>query len=97
MKRIVALGLFSLIVAGCASFGKFSPGTSEAVGEACRELDSGNPVIGTLCLTSQEIISIFSHVKATRKALRAPHGTNRQVDICEAMIHEDAPPEATPQ
>jgi hypothetical protein len=80
-----ALAVFLAGIAACASFGKFSPGTSAAVKDACTVLDSGNPAIGALCLTAEEIASLFGHVRAAR-AYRAVHpaaGRDAKVDVCE--------------
>jgi len=76
------------VCVGCASFGKFSPGASSAVQEACTVLDSGNPEIGTICLTAEEITSIFSHVKATRARMSVSPTETRKVDICDAPADE---------
>ena len=83
MIRRWLLGL-PLLVLGCASFGKFAPGDKQAVHDACVFIDSGNPIIGSICATSEEIISIFSHVKASRAAHPGTVGGSRSVDICEA-------------
>lgn len=80
-----AVGLLMLLlVAGCASFGKFSPGASDDVKQACTVLDSGNPVIGVICLTAEEVTSIFSHVRAARASRQKRLGdTKGPVDVCE--------------
>jgi hypothetical protein len=59
-------------------------GAKSAIATACTVIDSGNPVIGALCLTAEEIASLFSHVK-TARAYRASHvstAPSASVDIC---------------
>lgn len=87
-SQIAFVALVSLVfglLLGCASFGKFAPGTSEAVKQGCTVLDSGNPEIGTLCLVAEEVTSIFSHVKASRSARTKKAGAapGAPVDVCE--------------
>lgn len=81
----VGLVLVAMLCSSCAAFGKFSPGTSQAVSEACTVLDSGNQTIGALCLTAEEVTSIFSHVKTTRAHMKVVPTEVRTVDICEAQ------------
>ena len=67
-----------LLLTGCM-------GAKSAITEACTVIDSGNPTIGVLCVTAEEIASLFSHVKAAR-AYRATHmsaSPSATVDICE--------------
>jgi len=70
-------------VIGCAGMTAKS-----IVTEACTVLDSGNPVIGAICLTAEEIASLFGHVKASR-AYRASHpaeSPNAPVDVCVGEV-----------
>jgi hypothetical protein len=77
-------------VGACTHAGKFDPKVGPAVHDACTWLDSGNPLLGALCLTAEEVVSIFSHVKASRahRKLNAPApGTSAlPVDICAAPV-----------
>jgi hypothetical protein len=72
------------IIMGLMLFGCGIPAKT-VVSDACREIDSGNPQIGVLCLTAEEIASLFGHVKASR-AYRASHAgaaPDRKIDICK--------------
>jgi hypothetical protein len=58
------------------------------VQEACTVLDSGNPAIGALCLTAEEVASLFGHVRAAR-AFRATHAAaapGGKVDVCVGEV-----------
>jgi hypothetical protein len=54
---------------------------------ACTFLDSGNPVIGAVCATVEEIESVIQHILATR-AMRATHPelAKKKLDVCEAPL-----------
>jgi hypothetical protein len=58
------------------------------VRDVCTVIDSGNPAIGALCLTAEEIASLFGHVRAAR-AFRASHpgvSPGHAVDVCEGSV-----------
>jgi hypothetical protein len=71
--------VFVFVIVGCAAIQK---GTQDT----CTVLDSGNPAIGMLCLTLEEVESLFGHVRATRALLAAHPDAQRKVDICEAPL-----------
>jgi len=78
VKRLV------LLVAPLAFLGCGVPAKT-VIADACTVIDSGNPAIGALCLTAEEIASLFGHVRAAR-AFRAAHpeaSPGKPVDICE--------------
>lgn len=66
-----------ILTAACAP-------AKSAIATTCTVLDSGNPLIGELCLTAEEIASTIGHVKASRTARAQFTGAARgPVDICE--------------
>jgi hypothetical protein len=79
---IVLLVLFVLFTfAGCGIPPK------AAVQDACAFLDSGNPVIGTICLTVEEAASVVTHAKASRAARMKFGGAHDSViDVCAAPV-----------
>lgn len=84
---IAAIVLSVLACFACSVPGKFSPEAKSATAATCKFIDSGNPVIGALCLTAEELESTFSHVKRARAARAARAGNvggPASVDICEA-------------
>jgi len=81
--------LVSLGIIACTRAGKFDPSVPKGVTAACTSLDSGNPALGVLCLTAEEVTSIFSHVKATRAAMKTnPEfaAAHRTGDVCAAPV-----------
>lgn len=63
---------------------------------ACTFLDSGNPLIGAVCATVEEIESVIQHILATR-SMRATHPelAAKKLDVCEAPLPSAAPPAAS--
>lgn len=69
------------IIAACAAL-------QQGTEAACTFVDSKNPEVGALCLTLEELESVFGHVKATR-ALKAHHASltyGKKLDVCAAPI-----------
>lgn len=91
---VAFIGAACLVLAvACVRAGKFDPNVKNDVHDACTWLDSGNPLIGMLCLTAEEIVSVFSHVKASRahpRAAAAPGQSQPPLDICAAPVEEPA-------
>lgn len=78
--RISGLLIFivGLSIGGCASL-------QSGAAAVCQIIDSGNPIIGSICLNLPEIESVITHVKASRSVMKSSPET-KAVDICAASV-----------
>jgi hypothetical protein len=79
-KSVGIVAIVLLAFSGCGVPAK------TVVQDTCTILDSGNPLIGAICLTAEEKASVVRHAKASRSARSKKAGAapGAEVDICEA-------------
>lgn len=85
-RKLIMSGLVLPIALLAAALVGACAGLQKGTAETCQFIDSGNPVVGTLCLTIEEIESIFTHVLATRELRSVNPSTPRSRDICDAPV-----------
>jgi hypothetical protein len=76
---LAAALLFAVFFIGCASL-------QSGAAAVCQFIDSGNPIIGALCLSTEEAASAVQHTKASRAAMKLDPAGSREVDICSAPL-----------
>lgn len=81
MKRLLLLAAAAGFL-GCASL-------QSGAAAVCQILDSGNPIIGALCLSNEEAVSAVQHTKASRAAMKLDPTGSRSVDICSVPLPDN--------